>query len=456
MQSNNNSQHGQWSSRFTYMLAATGAAVGLGNIWKFPYIMGENGGGAFVLVYLICIILLGIPIMMAEVLIGKRGRQSPGNSVRKLAKEANANKAWATCGWMGVIAGYLILSFYAVIAGWALAYVLKSGGGDLAAQSAEQIGQTFDSFVSDPIQLLIWTTLILFSTSFVVAKGVQKGLEKAVNYAMPAMLVLLLGIAGYSATYGNFGQAFEFMFAPDFSKLTAEGVVVAMGHAFFTLSLASGVMMMYGAYLPKGTSILKTSIWISVADTLVALVAGLAIYPIVFANGMEPDAGPGLIFKTLPIAFNEMPGGAILGTLFFMMLVFAAFTSAIALIESSVAWLIERRGLRRWQAAAFAGFVLWVLALGSIFSFAEADWAMLSISGFEKSIFDTIDYLTANIMLPVGGLMTALFVAHIMDKQIVSKEVGLSGIGFKIWHFTLSWLAPAGIVYVFLKLVGIL
>ncbi len=447
--------HSQWSNRFTYILAATGAAVGLGNIWKFPYITGENGGGAFVLVYLLCIVAIGIPVMMAEVMLGKRGRKSPGNAVAVLIKEAKASKVWLLTGWLGVVAGFLILSFYAVIAGWAFAYVFKGAKGEFDNKTPEQIGVIFSSFISDPYQLMFWSALLLFITVVVVARGVQKGLEKAVTYVLPLMFVLLIFIAGYAAWYGDFNQALTFMFAPDFSKLTVAAVLEALGHSFFTLSLASGVMMMYGAYLPASTSILKTSIWIAIADTLVALIAGMAIFPIVFANGMEAGAGPGLIFQTLPIAFGKMPFGSVISTVFFIMLVFAAFTSAIALIESSVAWLVEKAGMRRWQAASISGLVLWLLGIGTIYSFTADSWAHFSVGDKSISFFDAVDYLTSNILLPLGGLFIAVFSAWVIDKQISQKELDLQGVKFKLWHKALSYLAPFAIITVFLKLIGI-
>ncbi|NTS76068.1 sodium-dependent transporter [Catenovulum sp. SM1970] len=455
MSSNKASVHGQWSSRLAYILAATGAAVGLGNIWKFPYIVGENGGGAFVLVYLVCILLIGIPVMMAEVMIGKRGRKSPSNAVRALIAEAKAKPFWRLTAWMGVTAGFLILSFYAVIAGWAFAYIFKAGSGEFVGKDAAQIGEMFGNFISNPHELMFWSFLILAMTGVVVAKGVQKGIEKAVGYAMPAMFILLIVIAIYAAKYGDFAQAFNFMFAPDFSKLTINGVLEALGHAFFTLSLASGVMMMYGAYLPKETSIFKSSIWIAIADTVVALIAGLAIFPIVFGNNMEAGAGPGLIFQTLPIAFGQMPMGILFGTVFFVMLVFAAFTSAIALIESSVAWLVERYSFRRWQAAMISTTVLWLLGVGTIYSFTEASWTQFTIFPEQKTFFDNLDYLTSKLLLPLGGLMIAVFVGWVVDKKVAKEEIDLNEKAFKLWHFVLSYVAPIAIIYVFLHLIGL-
>lgn len=450
--------HGQWSSRLAFILAATGAAVGLGNIWKFPYIMGENGGGAFVLVYLLCILGIGIPVMMAEVLIGRRGRQSPGNSVKALAIEAGASTKWAFVGWMGLISGFLILSFYSVIAGWAISYIFQTGAGNFEGATPEKVGTIFNELLADPAQLVFWTTAVLVGTGVIVGKGLKNGLEKAVNYAMPAMLVLLLIIAGYAMTNGDFASAVKFMFYPDFSKLTYSGVLIALGHAFFTLSLASGAIMIYGAYLPQDTSISKSVLSIALADTLIALIAGLAIYPIVFGNGLEAAQGPGLVFVSLPIAFGQMWGGTFFGTLFFIMLGFAAFTSAISMVESSIAWLVEQLGFTRVKAAAVSVVILWFLSMLTVFSFTGASWAALDFTFVGKHVnnyFELVDHLTSDVLLPLGGMATAIFVAWVMKKEAVKEEVQMAESSFNIWYFALKWVAPLSVLFVFLNLVGV-
>jgi NSS family neurotransmitter:Na+ symporter len=451
----------RWSSRYAYVLAATGAAVGLGNIWKFPYIMGENGGGAFILVYLLCILFIGIPVLMAEVVIGKRGRSTPANAIAHCAKESGKSSNWSIIGSIGVLAGFLILSFYAVIAGWAAAYVFFAGTGEFSAAAADPlthtqaIGDMFVGLITNVNQLLIWTTLILVAVVYVISRGVKSGLETAVTYLMPALFVLLIGIMLYSAVVGNFTDAFTFMFHVDFSQLTIEGVLVALGHAFFTLSLAMGIMMIYGAYLPKGVSIVKTSIMIAVADTVVALIAGLAIYPIVFASGLEPSAGPSLLFQSLSIAFGKMPFGDFVGALFFIMVVFAAFTSAIALLESPAAYLVERKGLSRTKAAIVSGSAVWVLSLLTIFSFAGAEWTKLSF-GMGGDIFEFLDYITANIMLPLGGLLISIFTGWVMKTEVIKEELNLAPWQFSIVMILLRWVAPLGILVVFSNSIGLL
>ncbi|WP_010324894.1 sodium-dependent transporter [Marinobacterium stanieri] len=447
------SKRGFWSSRLAFILAATGSAVGLGNIWKFPYITGENGGGAFVLVYLICIAVVGIPIMMAEVLIGRRGGHSPVNSLRQITQRDKLNPAWKWVGAIGVLAGFLILSFYSVIGGWALSYVGTSAAGQFSGQTADAVGGIFSGLLSDPMTLLSWHTLFMALVMVVVARGVSSGLERATSILMPGLFVLLLIMVGYAMTSGHFGEAVSFLFQPDFSKLTTSGVLVALGHAFFTLSLGMAVMMAYGSYLPKNVSIAKASVTVSVMDTGVALLAGLAIFPIVFANGMEPGAGPGLIFQTLPLAFGQMPMGTLFGTLFFVLLVFAAWTSGISLLEPLVEWLEEQKGMNRTVSTLIAGLVCWVLGIASILSLnLWSDVAPLGMFAmFEgKTIFDLLDYLTANILLPLGGLLVAVLVGWFMSKQALQNELSLSEGGFNLWYNTLKFITPVAVLVVFL------
>ncbi len=444
--------HGQWSSRWVFILAATGSAVGLGNIWKFPYITGENGGGAFVLIYLLCIAIVGIPVMMSEIMLGRRGKQSPIHTMRTLAQEARGSGHWQIVGWSGVLAGFLILSFYSVIAGWALSYVVTAISGTFTGISGEQSGDLFGGLVSNPGAQLFWHTLFMVMTMFVVARGVHEGLEKAVRLLMPALFVLLLILVGYAMNSGGFMQGFHFLFDADFSKVTTEGVLTALGHAFFTLSLGMGAIMIYGAYLPDDVSITKVALTVAVADTVVALLAGLAIFPIVFSNGLEPGAGPGLIFQTLPVAFGGMPGGVIFGTLFFVLLVFAAWSSAISIIEPVVAWLVEDRGWSRKRAALGAGSVTWLLGIATIFSFNI--WS--DLKWFDKTIFDLLDYLTSNIMLPLGGLLIALFAGWVMNENHSRGELHLREWAYEKWLLLIRYVTPIAILLVFLNAVDLI
>ncbi len=444
--------HGLWRSRWLFILAATGSAVGLGNIWKFPYITGENGGGAFVLVYLACICLIGIPVMIGEVVMGRMGRQSPINTMKALIKDNGGNPAWVGIGWMGALAGFLILSFYSVIAGWALYYVFQMMSGEFAATTAEHAGEVFGGLLGDPGTLMTWHTVFMILTIAVVARGVTKGLETAISILMPALFVLLIIMMGYAMASDGFAQGLEFLFSPDFSKLSWNSVVVALGHAFFTLSLGMGAIMAYGAYLPSGHSIGKTVVTIAVLDTVVALAAGMAIFPIVFSNGLEPGAGPGLLFQTLPIAFGNMPGGILFGTLFFILVSFAAWSSSISLAEPVMAWLVESKGLNRFKAGVLVGLIAWVLGIGTVLSFNE--WAEIKL--FDKTFFDTLDYLTANIMLPLGGLLIALFVAWVMRQDDVKAALEVENETlYKAWTVTVKFLAPLAIVFVFLNGLGV-
>ena len=459
------SLHGFWSSRMVFILAVTGSAVGLGNIWKFPYIAGQNGGGAFVLVYLFCVVLIGMPVMMSEILIGRRGRRNPVATMALLGEEEGGSRNWQWVGGMGVLAGILILSYYSVIAGWTLGYIVKSAAGAFTGASAELIGAEFGAFVGDWRQVVLVHSLFMGLTVFVVARGVERGLEQAVKIMVPALLLLLLILLGYSMTSGHFGEGVAFMFTPDFSKLTWNSVLVALGHAFFTLSLGMGAIMAYGAYLSDETSITESSIAVVIADTFIALLAGLVIFPLVFANGLNPASGPGLVFQTLPLAFGQMPGGAFFSTIFFILLSFAAWTSALGLMEPAVAWVVEHFKKTRAQAAIIIGSLIWVLGLGSALSTnALSNFRFLinvdtdgdGIMDAKGTIFDNIDYLTSNIMLPLGGLLIVVFAGWVMCRNSTADELGGSGASFKIWRFLARYLAPMGILFVFMKAIGIL
>jgi len=445
--------HGEWSSRLAFVLAATGSAVGLGNIWKFPYISGENGGGAFVLIYLVCIGLIGVPIMMTEIMLGRRGRQSPINTMRSLAKTGHHSPHWQWLGWAGVLSGFLILSYYSVIAGWALSYTFRAVTNEFAGTSAVAVKNIFADFISSPMRLLGWHTLFMVMTMVVVSRGVQGGLEKAVKFLMPSLFVLLVMLVGFAMSSGAFARGFEFMFYPDFDSISWNGVLIAMGHAFFTLSLGMGSIMVYGSYLPNKVSIAKTTFIIAGADTIVALMAGMVIFPIVFANELQPAAGPGLIFQTLPIAFGQMWGGQIVGTLFFVLLVFAAWTSSISLIEPAVAWLVENHGMSRKKSCVISGVLTWLLGIGTVLSFNIAG----NIKVFDKTFFDLLDYLTANIMLPLGGLIMAVFATWVLAKKISEQELELgSGFGFSMWFFIVKFLAPVAVLIVFLNAISVI
>jgi NSS family neurotransmitter:Na+ symporter len=350
---------------------------------------------------------------------------------------------------MGVLAGILILSYYSVIAGWTLAYVLKSATGVFVGASAAEVGEEFGGFVGNWKAIGFSHTLFMALTIFVVARGVERGLEQAVRFMVPALLILMLVLLGYSINSGYFGQGVAFMFTPDFDKLTWDSVLAALGQAFFTLSIGMGAIMAYGAYLPEETSITGASAAVVTADTAIAILAGLAIFPLVFANGLDPADGPGLVFQTLPLAFGQMAGGMFFSTIFFVLLSFAAWTSAIGLMEPAVAWMVERYNRTRAQATVIIGVLIWAIGFGSVLSFnVLADTTFLA-----GTVFDNIDYLTSNIMLPLGGLLITIFAGWVMCRNSTSDELGSSGTLYKAWRLLARFIAPIGILFVLINAV---
>ena len=435
--------HGTWSSRWTFILAATGSAVGLGNIWKFPYMAGDNGGGAFVLVYLACIIIIGLPIMLGEIMIGRRGRSSPANSMKSLAEEANTSSAWTLLGATGALAGLLILSFYSVAAGWAMSYIFN-GFQNITAESSSS---SFNNLLSSPSSLIFWHSLFIAITVFIVARGILKGLEKWINTLMPMLFLIILLLCIYAMQTGAFLEGLRYLFMPDFSKINPQVMLEALGQAFFTLSLGMGAIMAYGAYMPANQNIGKTAVSVAALDTGVALLAGIAIFPIVFANGLAPSEGPGLVFVTLPIAFSAMPFGILFGTLFFVLLSIAALSSSISLIEPGVAWLIESLKIKRITATILLGFTAWFIGLFSALSFN----LLSEFTIFGKNFFDATDFLTNQIMLPLGGIFIAIFVGWVMKKEHVLDELGFQeNFIFKAWYFSVRFVAPTLVGLVFL------
>jgi NSS family neurotransmitter:Na+ symporter len=444
------SLHGHWSSRMAFILAVTGSAVGLGNIWKFPYIAGANGGGAFVLVYLLCVFLIGMPVMMSEILIGRRGRRNPVATMALLGEEEGSTRVWRWVGVIGVLAGILILSYYSVIAGWVLAYVVKSASGDFVGASAATISSIFANFTGSWVSVAVAHTVFMGLTVFVVARGVERGLEQAVRFMVPALLLLMLALLGYAISSGHFMEGVAFMFSPDWDKLGWGSVLAALGQAFFTLSIGMGAVMAYGAYLPEETSITGASTAVVVADTGIAILAGLVIFPLVFANGLSPADGPGLVFQTLPLAFGKMAGGVIFSTVFFVLLAFAAWTSALGLVEPAVAWLVEYFGKTRAQAAVLIGLIIWAVGFATVLSFN----VLSEVTFFAGTLFDNIDYLTSNIMLPVGGLLIVIFAGWVMCRNSTAEELGGAGTLYKAWRVLARYLAPIGILLILVNAVA--
>ena len=440
--------HGTWTSRWTFIMAATGSAVGLGNMWKFPYVAGSNGGGAFVLIYLGCILLIGVPVMMSEVLIGRNGRQSPINSMNEAVADSNANSLWRCVGWLGVLAGLLILSFYAVIAGWAMDYIFLISSGELQGVNGESAAAAFNSLLSDPSRLIFWQTIFMGLCVAVVVGGVKKGLGIAVETLMPILFIMLLMLLGFAVIEGNFSAAVNFLFSFNLEALTWRGVLEAMGQAFFTLSLGMGAIMTYGAYMPKDASILSSATSIALIDTSMALLSGLVIFPLVFANGLESSAGPGLMFVTIPIAFGSMSGGTFFGVMFFVLVSFAAITSAISLVEPALAWVVEKLNTSRRNGAIVVCTIAWALGLGSAFS-TNIGSELYLLPGM--TFFDSMDYVSNNIMLPLGGMLIALFTGWFLSQDIVARQLQISGGKLIMFKVLVRFVAPIGVGLVFIN-----
>ncbi len=446
------SQHGIWSNRWAFIFAATGSAVGLGNIWKFPYMTGENGGGAFVIIYLLCIACIGIPIMISEVMLGRMGRQSPINTMLSLSKTYGRSPAWSCIGWMGVMAGFMILSYYAVIAGWVLHYIFLMSKGHFTGADNQLVSDVFSQFVSDPSLVMFWFTLFMIITVVIISRGVKRGLELFVKWAMPLLFVLMFVLLGYAVVSGDFVKGFSFLFSFNVKDLSSEAVLSAMGHAFFTLSVGMGAIMAYGSYLPKKVSIVSTVGVIAGLDTLVALIAGLAIFPIVFTNGLQPDAGPGLLFQAIPLAFGNLPAGSFFGALFFILVSFAALTSAISLVEPALAFFVEKYKVKRLYMAILIGLTCWVLGIGTVLSFNI--WSDLHIIQ-SMTIFDFVDYVSQKILLPLGGFLIALYVAYKLPTQVVVENLNLKKEYVFLWKTLVGVITPLCIVIVFLHSLGL-
>ncbi len=445
--------HGEWGSRWAFILAATGSAVGLGNIWRFPYIVGENGGGAFILVYLACILLIGVPVMMAEILLGRHGRQSPINTMRALPRRYGAWPAWQTLGWLGVLAGFLVLSFYSVVAGWALAYIPYTATGTFTGTDTQAVEQFFNELLASPGQLLLWHTLFMALTAGIVARGVERGLEKGVRLLMPLLFLLLLVMVGYGMGAGAFTEALAYMFTPDFGALSGKAVLVAMGQAFFSMSIGLGAIMAYGSYLSSRSSVPGNTALIAGADTLLAILAGLAVFPIVLAAGLDPGSGPGLIFVTLSYGFGQMPAGAFFGTLFFLLVSFAALSSAISIMEPATAYLVETRQWRRPWATTAVAAAAWLVGIGSVLSFNA--WSGLKLFGLNFQ--QIVEYLSTSIMLPLGGLLIAVFAGWILPARVTAEELSFPAQwGYRLWRGVIRYLVPAAILVIFANSLGLL
>ena len=437
--------HGAWIGKWTFILAATGSAVGLGNIWGFPYKAGTNGGGAFVLIYLGCILIIGIPIMISEIILGRRSGNSPINAMRYIALESNRSSSWQIVGWSGIFAGILILSFYSVIAGICLNYIFISASSSGTISSPEQ----FSNVISSPINLILWHTVFMILTALIVSAGIKDGIGRMVKILMPLLGFLMIFMVIYSIINGDFSRAMSFLFAPDFSNVTSNTLLQAMGQAFFSLSLGMGSIMAYGAYMPKEQKVVGTSFTVASLDTLIAILAGLAIFPIIFAFNLEPNSGPGLVFVSMLSAFNQMQFGQFIGPLFFILLSVAALSSSISLLEPGVAYMSEENILSRRRSAQIISFFVWILGIGSALSFNI--WSDFSLIG-DRNFLDSMDFIANQILLPLGGMLIAIFVGWFMKKSLIVDELGpINTYLYVLWRFFVKFLAPACVGYVFYR-----
>ena len=438
--------HANWSSRFAFLMASVGFAVGLGNIWRFPYVTGENGGAAFVIIYLVCAFGIGVPILIAELMIGRRGQASPPKSMAEVAQQSGRSRQWRWVGGMGLLAAYTIEIVYSVVVGWVLWYLFKAMTTGFVGVDAVSANADFSAVLASNSGMLFWTLVGLAITGLIIYSGVKNGIERAVSVMMPLMFLLLLGLAIYNYFAGGFGEAVSWLFTPDFSKIGPTTVLAAIGQAFFSIGVAMGGMMTYGSYLPKSISISQSVLIIVMADTLVALLAGLVIFPAVFNYGLDPAAGAGLIFQTLPVAFAQMPGGYVFSILFFLMLSVAGITSMVGLIESVNSWVEERFDIPRHKSA--------LLVVGSIAIFSiicALSYNLLSDFNIgSRNVNDSFDYFSNQILLPVGGLLIAIFAGWFMKKEASQDELtSLNAVTYKLWYFLIRFVVPPALLVIF-------
>jgi NSS family neurotransmitter:Na+ symporter len=437
-----------WASRLGFVLAAAGSAVGLGNVWKFPYVAGENGGGTFLLLYIAIIASLGLSILLAELVVGHAGQANPVGALRRLGRGA-----WPLVGWLGITASFLILSFYGVVAGWTLAFALKAAFGSAIAPGADAEA-AFAAFVSDPAAPLVSAAAFMAATVVVVTTGVRRGIERASLILMPLLFVMLVVLVVRALTLPGAAAGLAAFLTPDLASLTGTTITAALGQAFFSLSIGLGTMITYGSYLPRDANVVGEAAAVVGLDTLAALLAGLVVLPSVFAFGLAPDAGPGLAFITLPTVFAQMPAGAVFGTVFFVLLTIAALTSAVSLLEPIVAYCAEEHGLGRRRAAVALGAIIFALGVPS--SLSMGVWSEHRVFGLP--ILELIDFVTANIMLPVGGLFIALFVGWVVGRKGVERHFARgprARIWGRAWLWTLRLAAPIAIVWILLSGLGV-
>lgn len=423
--------HGTWNTRFGFLMAAIGSSVGLGNFWRFPYTAGENGGAAFVLVYLICVVLIAFPILIAELSVGRHSRASAVGATRKMAFDAGASELWSIAGWVAMGGGVLILCFYSVVAGWVAAYVFQMIQGVFVGIDPATVSEQFSNLTGDTGTVIAWHTAFMVITIGIVCFGVTAGIERAVTILMPIFFVMLLGMVVYAGIAGDFAAAASYLFTVDVSEIRPSIVLEALGQAFFSIGVGSAIMITYGSYLRREDNLPQSSTIIAGADTLVAIIAGFAIFPFVFAFGLNPGAGPGLFFQTLPAAFAQMPGGQWVGTAFFALAFIAALTSSISLLQVIVAFGEEHTDFGRVGSALFFGAIIFMFGIAA------------AMSG---DFFNLLDVVSGKFLLPMGGLLIALFTGWVVSKALMRSELNeASNAFFGYWRFTIRYLAPIAV-----------
>lgn len=448
-------QREHWSSHLGFVLAAAGSAIGLGTLWKFPYVTGQNGGGLFVLIYILCTFFIGVPVFIAELLLGRKAQRG---AVGIFASLSNNSAVWKGAGWLGVIASFVLMSFYSVLAGWGLSYVFMSLNEFYKGMNPQQISGVFDILATSGDITLFWHMGFMAITVGVVFQGLRQGVEYWSKFMTLALLFLMVGLCIYSCTLEGFDDALKFLFSPDFSRFKASGVLEALGLSFFTLSLGQGIMLTYGSYMRHTEDIPKTSFIIGGMIILVSILAGLTIFPVIFTFGFEPGSGPGLVFKTLPVLFAKLPGALLISTSFFILFVFTALTSSIAMVEAVSANFIDLYGWSRKRAVLTTGISCFIFGIPSALSGTDwlfAKWPLI----FGNSFFDTMNDLVSIWMLPIGGLMIAIYTGWFLDPAI-SKEEFEAGTSYpwlwKPWRFFMRWIAPVAIFCIILQQAGII
>lgn len=441
-----------FGSKLGVIMATVGCAVGLGNIWRFPYMIGQNGGAAFLAIYIICIILLGLPVMLSEFFIGRYTRKNAAGAFKVLAPGTK----WSLIGYNGVLASFLILGFYSVVAGWTLEYIIQAVTGSLSDKAPEAFAQDFKLFSTEIFRPILWTVTFIGLTHFIVVSGVKEGIERTSKVMMPILFLILLALCIRSVTLPNASEGLYFLFKPDFSKITSAVVLSAMGQAFFSLSIGMGCLITYSSYFSKDTKMQITALQVTILDTLVAVMAGIMIFPAVFSFGIAPTAGPELVFITLPNVFQQLPMGAIWSLVFFLLLALAALTSTISLHEVATAYVHEEYQITRTKAAWFVSGG--VMVLGIISSLSIGIWKEYTLFGL--TFFDLLDYLTAKIMLPFGGMLICIYLGNRVDRKILKEELTNKGTVpfyfFNTYAFFMKYIAPIAIGMIFLNELGII